>query len=445
MTTFVDINAIITQLQSSSGSEFFENITLQLHTIIGADYTFISKVDFEAHTSTTICLVDHGEVADNFTYSLDHTPCSDVSNDDVCIYEQKVCDLYPKDQLLIDMKIEGYIGTPLHDSGGKILGIIVAMYESPIAKPKDVAALFQLFSGRIAAEVERAEKQKELVHLNERLELMVEERTRDLSSALEQLKSTQKQIIEQEKMASIGRLVVSLAHEVNTPLGTSILANSSIGDLVEKVLPQIEQGNISRSSLLSALKEIQEYQSAVTANILRASDLVSSFKKISVEQHSDEISRIAMRKWFGYLCNAFLPTLNDHDIALNIDWTECPEQIVTRPSHLLQALTQIFTNCYQHGFSGSVEDDRAINVSFKCCDAGFDVLVADNGVGMTPDVLEKATEPFFTGSLATGGAGLGLSIASNLVQVGLQGSLLITSHQGQGTCVRVRLPKRAIS
>lgn len=164
-----NIEKVIQELRSSYGKNFLDNITMQLHRSIDAQYTFIAKLDREKAISKTLSLVAGNEFAENFEYSLEYTPCEDVSNDNTCIYPTGICSLYPKDQLLIDMEIDGYVGAPLRDSSNRVFGIIVALYSDKIANASNVASLFELFAGRISAEIERSEKEKALKDLNKSL------------------------------------------------------------------------------------------------------------------------------------------------------------------------------------------------------------------------------------------------------------------------------------
>ncbi len=149
------LKEIIEAVGGSSGQLFFDKIVLSLASAVGADYVFIAKLGKNKHTSTTISLAAKGTIIDNFEYDLKDTPCDDVSNGALCCFTEKVAKLYPKDQLLIDMNIEAYIGSPLYDSTGKVVGLVVALSEQPVTNSKLVTMLFELFSGRIAVELER--------------------------------------------------------------------------------------------------------------------------------------------------------------------------------------------------------------------------------------------------------------------------------------------------
>jgi GAF domain-containing protein len=141
--------------------------------------------------SQTISLVTKGEVAENFEYSLTDTLCADINDEPTCVYPEIFCSFYPNDKLLTDMKIEGYLGSPLFDSNGNIMGFVVALYENTIQNSEFVVALFELFAGRISAEIERSEFETKLVELNLNLEKKVKLKTTELTESIQRLRFTQ--------------------------------------------------------------------------------------------------------------------------------------------------------------------------------------------------------------------------------------------------------------
>ena len=239
------ISSIVEGISRSYGSEFFNAITKLLDSAISSDYTFVARISEDNKTSRTIALVAKGELVDNFEYELKDTPCSDVSDDSLCIYPKGIIDAYPNDQLLVDMNIEGYLGTPLHDSTGKVMGIVVALYEEPITDQDLVLTLFQLFSGRIAAEFERNDRETQLVELNRLLDKKVKERTSELEKVINQLTETQDKLLETEKMAALGNLVAGVAHEVNTPLGVAITAESFLSEKFKTFKTKLDNKGIT--------------------------------------------------------------------------------------------------------------------------------------------------------------------------------------------------------
>ncbi|CCQ12580.1 Signal transduction histidine kinase regulating C4-dicarboxylate transport system-like protein [Pseudoalteromonas luteoviolacea B = ATCC 29581] len=435
-----DIKEIITALKSSYGKGFLDTITMQLHHAIHADFTFIARLNSAENTSKTLSLVSKGQYAENFEYSLDYTPCADVSNDDTCIYPEKICTLYPDDKLLVDMGVEGYVGAPLHQANGQVFGLVVALYQCKIENPEDIAALFELFSGRIAAEIERDEKEQSLKALNDSLEYAVEQRTEELESTIEQLKNSQKQLIQKEKMASLGRLVAGVAHEVNTPLGVSVLASSTMESVIEGFKTKSNNGRLTRSDMQVFLENLEQAQHTLHFNLTRTSDLIAGFKRMASDYYNDKKSVIRLIEWADSISTSFKPWFKQHDIefitAMNID-SEC--QISTYPAQLTQVVTNILENAMVHAFLNHTNTTKMVTLGLSLERNHVLLVIKDNGSGMNAETLSNVFEPFYTTSRSTG-IGLGMSIVHNLVTNSLGGTLQLKSNLDQGTSIAIHLP-----
>jgi len=423
------IPRIVKSLKSTYGEEFFNTLTLQLNDIVGADYTFIARLNKKKYTSQTISLVAKGSVVDNFEYALEDTPCKDVSDDSLCIYPKEICSLYPKDQLLIDMKIEGYIGTPLKDSKGEVMGLIVALYEQEIEDGEFIATLFDFFSGRVAAELERAEHEKTLKVLNETLEHKVQQRTKELSEALEHLKQSQQTIIEQEKMASLGNLVAGVAHEINTPLGISILSASHIGETIEKIESKLVTQSLSKSELEKKLSDIGHSHETLAYNLNRTAQLVQDFKLVAIDRSLDDLREIEIKPWLERLISSLQPILKKKHISLILDIDDTVPKINTFPSKLSQVFTNLIINSVTHAFpSSQAIENKNITIKVSQKKTGLEIHVIDNGIGIAKEIKNEIFQPFFTTNRAEGNTGLGLSIISNIVTGNLQGSIKCKSN-----------------
>lgn len=160
------IQFVIRRINQARGEDFFNTLVQALAGATDADYVFIAQVD--KTTSTTIALAKHGKILDNFSYDLIDTPCADVTDNQVCIYADHVCNYFPKDELLIQMSIEGYVGVPVHDNEGNVLGILVALFEHEISHTHAVESLFQLFTGLIGGHIVR-EQQRQILARNDQL------------------------------------------------------------------------------------------------------------------------------------------------------------------------------------------------------------------------------------------------------------------------------------
>ncbi|WP_426416626.1 GAF domain-containing sensor histidine kinase [Aestuariirhabdus sp. LZHN29] len=417
---------IIEGVSNTYGEEFFNRITLLMHKVIGADYTFIARLDREKYTSRTIALAAHGEIGENFEYSLKDTPCANVADDSVCCYTNGICELFPNDQLLVDMNIEGYLGTPLHDSRGEVMGIIVALYEHPIENDKQTQTLFQIFSGRIAGEIERSE-------YSETLEDRVRQRTQELQGALDNLNRAQEQLVESEKLASLGHLVAGVAHEVNTPLGVAITAHSHLQSAYDNLRQKFDNKTLTQQDMEGYLNTYAEGADMIKNNLERACDLVQNFKKTAADQHSNECEFISLSDYYKQVASTLSPLLKKKRVSLEIQGPE-KDELNTFPGVHAQILTNLVDNSVKHGFRDRTEaDNNRISISISRSDDNFYTIdYRDNGCGISKEIEGKIFDPFFTTSRQRGNTGLGLSIVYNLIKKHLCGTLILLP-QSEGT------------
>lgn len=418
------LRKVIEGVSNTYGDDFFNAICLQLAELIGADYVFIALLDRVAFESSTIALVVKGQIQPNMTYSLAHTPCADVSNNSICCYPCNVTELYPQDQLLIDLKIQAYLGTPLRNSQGLVTGLIVAMHEQSLAEPDLILTLFEVFSGRISAEIERKQHEQALKDLNQQLESKVQQRTAELQSTLENLQTAQTQLVEAEKMAALGNLVAGVAHEVNTPLGVSITAQSYMTNAVSMLAKSVASHQLTEEQMTEFLAVMDTSLSLQERNLTRARDLIENFKRTAADQHSHELDRINLKNYYEQIFSTLHPLLKSANVQLQLDIDPRLEAL-TYPGCHAQIITNLVTNSIQHGF-GQTNDGHQIKLVIVQGENGlFNVRYQDNGVGLTEDARRRIFEPFYTTSRHTGGTGLGMSILYNLVTQRLEGSVQI--------------------
>ncbi len=259
----------------------------------------------------------------------------------------------------------------------------------------------------------------------------------ELRGALEALKSTQSGLIEAEKLASLGRLVAGVAHELNTPLGNALTVVTTLEDLLAGLEARIASNTLRRSDLQTHVEEAREGQDILQRNVMRAADLVSGFKQLAIDQTTD------MRRSFG-----LVEVVNEILITVRPSFNRTPFRIETDlqdvtmdsyPGPLGQVLTNLLLNALNHAFAG--RDAGCVAISTRVLDDGQVCLVCrDDGVGMSPEVLQRIFEPFFTTRFGQGGSGLGLHIARNIVVGLLGGAIEVSSAPGQGTVFRVTIP-----
>lgn len=274
---------------------------------------------------------------------------------------------------------------------------------------------------------------------NERLEEIVKIRT-------EELNTTMKELMEREKMASLGGLVSGVAHEINTPLGVAVTASTFLSDENAKIMKCINEGTLTRQQLAEYLENTEESAKIIFSNLERASNLISSFKKISVNE-SDEVE---MRfNFYDYLQSILLMLKHEYKNTGHSFHIDCPKDLylVSYPGAYSQIFTNLIMNSLLHGFKEREAGQISILVEvLKERKEGTDILrieYRDNGVGIPEDNLKYIFDPFFTTARGNGknsGSGLGLSIVYNLITVTLKGSIECVSMPSKGVLFTIEIP-----
>jgi PAS domain S-box-containing protein len=263
----------------------------------------------------------------------------------------------------------------------------------------------------------------------------------DLSSVLVTLKQAQTNLITSEKMASLGSLVAGIAHELNTPIGNSLLTATALDDMVTVFEKKYADGGIKRSALEALMADTRLACSIMTNSLRRAADLITSFKQVAVDQTSDKRRRFELGEVLRDTLATFAAQLKRANCETRID---CPQALMldSYPGSVGQVLSNLINNALLHAFEGRA---RAL-LTITARDAGDDqvlLIFSDDGVGMPPKILHQVFDPFFTTKMGQGGSGLGMNIVYNIVTGMLGGSIEIESSSEHGTSVTIRMPRSA--
>lgn len=290
--------------------------------------------------------------------------------------------------------------------------------------------------------------EQEILNLNTTLERRVSERTHalevsnsELTVVLENLKRAQAELLRTEKMAALGSLVAGIAHELNTPIGTSVTIASTLQQHTEQLAKDLQSG-LRRSTLQEYLNSAQTGTDILMRNLSKAAELVSSFKQVAVDRASANRRHFDLENMVTELILTLSPTIRKtpHQVVVQI-----PEGIAmdSYPGALGQILTNLINNAFIHGFANSMQGQVTIAASKIDADT-VQLVVSDNGCGITPANLNRIFDPFFTTRLGQGGSGLGLNIVYNLITSVLGGAIHVESELEQGTRFTINLPCQAL-
>ena len=263
--------------------------------------------------------------------------------------------------------------------------------------------------------------QAHLERLTNELEQRVKERTVEVQNSLDRLQNAQAQLIESEKMSALGNLVAGVAHEVNTPLGISITAASIFRNELKTLQGMIDENKLSKSSLENFVETMTEADEILIKNLDRAALLVRNFKKISVDQSSEEIRDFELNTYLKEIISTFKSELKHRPVQLTLKLSPEPIEIHSYPGAVSQIVVNMLQNALLHGFD--LDEEGEISIETQLHKKTATIIFSDNGKGVDESVAEKIFEPFITTKRNKGGTGLGLNITYNLVTRNLGGSI----------------------
>ncbi len=266
---------------------------------------------------------------------------------------------------------------------------------------------------------------------------ILEKKSSDLEQAFNDLTLMQNKLVEAEKMSALGSLVAGVAHEINTPVGTSITLVSMLSDETEILIKSIAQGQLKRSAFNSYLEIVRESTDILLSNLNRAGELVQSFKQVAVDQLSLEERTFGVKQYLEEVIVSLSPHLKktSHALTLSGDNTLTIESY---PGAVAQIATNLVTNSLNHAFGAETSGQLHFDVARQ--DDQAVICYTDNGRGIAPEHLGKIFDPFFTTARHQGGTGLGLHIVYNLVTQKLKGSIQVHSQPNQGVLFQIVFP-----
>jgi two-component system, NtrC family, sensor kinase len=276
--------------------------------------------------------------------------------------------------------------------------------------------------------------------LNESLERGIAERTRsndELKHALEQLKDTQDQLIQTEKLASLGSMVAGVAHEINTPVGVSVTAASHLMDQAQLLRGEFSGGALKRSRLDNFLEISEQSTRIILSNLNRALELIQSFKQVAVDQSTSERREFNLCEYLRDVLLSLEPEIRKAghrvDVRCEDGWT-----VNAVPGAISGILTNLVMNSIIHAYPQGKQGVIQIDVT-KDNDA-VRLRYQDDGQGISAEHLPRIFDPFFTTQPGKGGSGLGLHIVYNLVSQTLGGRIRAVSETNKGTAFLITFP-----
>ena len=297
-------------------------------------------------------------------------------------------------------------------------------------RKKAEAALIEAKSGleRSLSEVERQRAEAEAAR-------------QELTDVLAALNHAQTDLITSEKMASLGSLVAGIAHELNTPIGNSLLTATTLNDKLVEFEKLYASGNVKRSVLEAYIADGKLACGLMANSLNRAADLIAAFKHVATDQTSDQRRCFKLYDILRDTLAAYSVQMRRAACTVELD---APSDVLfdSFPGSVIQVLGNLIDNAILHGFEGRASGRISIAVQ-ETKSGEVRLTFGDDGVGMDAKTLKHVFDPFFTTKMGQGGSGLGMNIVYNIVTGMLGGTIKIDSAPGAGTRITLTLPKKA--
>jgi len=279
---------------------------------------------------------------------------------------------------------------------------------------------------------------KRLIKLSDRNEKKLRDASHEIVAQKQELERRQKELVQAEKLASLGQLVAGVAHELNTPLGIILTASSSLREETVRFKTMMTEGKVKKSDLNLYLESANEISTLLEHHSDVASDLITSFKAISVDQAIEDLRKFELVEYVTGVVRSLSPSLKTNKVQVIIEPSNAIE-ISCYPGPLSQVLTNLILNAHKHGFDeGKIEG--VIRISLLKLEKSIQIIVSDTGKGIEADFIGQIFDPFVTTARTTGGTGLGLHIVHNIVTGKLKGQIAVESKVQSGSRFIITIP-----
>lgn len=416
------------------GEAYIKELVHRLARILKVKYVMVghaTEPERDGIRSDYFWSKDH--FAENVTYELDSTPCADVlCGTRVKTYTIDVQNRFPKDIMLQDLNIQSYMGAPFLDPDGSLIGLLVIMDDQPFENLDVQSAVVEFFAARIGAEYRRLAAEESQKRLNEKLEHLVQERTSALQEALASIQQTQHQLISQEKLATIGRITLGIAHELRNPLNFII----NFAEL-------LHDGDLDLEAQKQAVEMIRHHGH-------RANDVITDMLKQARHEPPQAPELIDISEMIERILDMYLKSITDLDLKSRLKQTVSItpniKVLLTDSSGIERVLINIIDNAL-YALAGKYRKNTnsytpELEVELTSSPGICKITIKDNGVGIPAKHLPNVCEEFYTTKPAGEGTGLGLWIAKQNIEKN-RGLFKIQSKENEFTLISIEIPTSA--
>ena len=377
-------------------NEFLNESVKALANIYGTKFVFIGRLLEDKKNIQTLSVLAGGHLVENFVYALKDTPCDEVLNQKVNLIADSVCELYPKDELLIQMGIESYYGTSMIAEGKKV-GLVVLLHDKPLIIEEWAEPILELFANRLAVEIERYDVTQKLKKNQEHLEELVRKRTQQIEEQAKDIAITNVALEEANK--EMQSFCYSVSHDLRAPLrGISGFSDIVLEDYKDKLdeegvdcLTRIKDSTVSMSSLIDGmlqLSRVSHYE-------------LNKFEEINISVLVEEI----------------LVSMTSAETGRDVKFTIQENLVINGERGLIIILLQnLIGNAWKYT---SKSKSAHIRLFSEYIDEKEVYVIKDNGAGFNMEHAAGLFEPYkrLHGVSEFPGSGIGLATVKKVIDM----------------------------
>ncbi len=278
-----------------------------------------------------------------------------------------------------------------------------------------------------------------LIRLNKRLardKALIEESAEQTRKLLKQQQILQDDLVESRKLSALGMMVAGVAHELNTPLGASIMASSTMRKELNRLVESYDTG-LTKEDLQHYLASAELGLDLVENNQQRAAELVRSFKRLAIDRAREEIVPFNLKQVLNDLIKTLHHRLKSARIETDVQIDNI--EMLGIPGIISQVIQNLVMNAIHHAFEP--DSGGKLTVSATSEQEWVILKVSDNGRGIVPELIPKLFDPFVTSKRSQGNTGLGMHFVHQWVTLSLNGTIAVETEQDKGTTFEIRIPK----
>jgi len=305
-----------------------------------------------------------------------------------------------------------------------------------LLKPVDMTQLYNTI--KIASEniyLKAASIENKQLVSKKTLELEIS--NEELLATIENLKQTQKKLVDAEHMASLGMLAAGIAHEINTPIGVGLTGITHFDEITQEINEKYKNDDMSKKEFEEYLETAAELSSMIIANMTRTTHILKSFKQVAVDQSSEIKRKFNVHEYMDEILLSINNVIKKTNLIFDIN-VDKNLKINSYPGAFSQIITNLILNAIKHAYNN--REEGTINIHIQVKNNILEIIFKDDGKGISKENLPKVFDLFFTTQRNNGGTGLGLNIVYNIITSNLNGAITCDSTEKEGTVFDISIP-----